>query len=356
MQVQKKKRRKGRGLLWLAGILFLIACFIIYYQLLYKSKTVNSNIFQPVAVLSGHRADVWSVAISPDGTWLASGSVDSTVKVWNIATGKLIRNLKQPTGVTYVTISIDGNYIASAGYDGVIRLWKMPEGDLVKELKGSSETVWSVDFSKDGKTIASGGEDAAIRIWDIESGRIIKTLKGHTRNIWDVKFSPDGGTLASGSFDKTVKIWDANSGALIKTLTGHSEAVVSLGFSNNGKILATTGDDKAIRLWNTADWQLMRTLTVPEHVQAVDFSTDDKQMITSGRDKPAIGEFLQNFFGDAQRNKGVSMRLWNVQTGELLQTFSEHSNDVNDVRFSPDDQWIASGSSDKTVRLWRRTQ
>jgi len=224
----------------------------------------------------------------------------------------------------------------------------------VKEFSGHTHTPWSVDFSANGKILASSGEDATIRLWDIENGLLIKTLKDHKRTVWDVKFSPDGSKMASASYDKTVKIWNVNNGVLIRTITGHSEAVVALAFSPDGQQLASTSDDKTCKLWNVNTGSLIRTFgEVPEHIQAVAFSPDNKRLLTSGRDKPMIGEFLQNFLGDSKYNKGVSVRLWNLQTGELLQTFSSHANDANDVAYSPDGNCFASASADKTVQLWK---
>ena len=93
-------------------------------------------------------------------------------------------------------------------------------------------------------------------------------------------------------------------------------------------------------------------MEVAEHVQAVAFSPDDKRLLTGGRDKATIGEFLQNFIGDSKFNKGVSARLWDVETGKLLQTFSSHANDVMDVAYSHDGKTIATASADKTVEVW----
>ncbi len=343
-------------MLWVSAILFLIVCFLAYYQLEYRSERVDSNIFKLNTVLSGHNSEVLTTKFSPKGDWLASGSVDSTIKIWDKEKRSLLINIKQPSGVTYLDISHDGNFIATGAYDEKLRLWKLPEGKLIKEFTGHKGTVWSVSLSPDGKTIASSGEDETIKLWDIETGQLVRTLSGHSRIVWDVKFSPDGNTIASGSFDKTIKIWNAKTGECLHTLIEHTQAVVSLAFSPDGQMLASTSDDKTIKLWHTSNWNLVRTMEVPEHNQAADFSPDSKRLLTGGRDKPMLGELLQNFFGDSRSNKGVSMRLWEVGTGKLLQTFSMHANDVNDVSWCADGKWIASGSSDKTIELWHLSQ
>jgi len=184
------------------------------------------------------------------------------------------------------------------------------------------------------------------------SGKLLLDLKGHKRIVWSVKFSNDGTQLASGSFDYSVKLWSTVNGQLLWVNREHGETVVDLAFSHDGSMLASTSDDKTIRIWDLKTHRLVRKMEVQEHVQAVAFSPDDKFLLTGGRDKPMIGEFLQNIFGDSHYNKGVSARLWNVQTGELLQTFSHHANDVMDVVWSHDGKCIATASADGTVDVW----
>jgi WD40 repeat protein len=340
--------------LFVASVAVIILIGILaFYQLFSSSPTVDSRKATVNYTFTGHKSIVTSVRFSNNDSFLITGSVDSTIKIWERNTGRLVMQMKQPQGISYLDVSSDGKYIATGSYDSMVRIWDVDNGKQLKVLMGHKGTIWTVSFSSDGKMLASSGDDAVIKIWDVCSGKLLRELKGHQRIVWSVKFSNDGTQLASGSFDYTMKLWNTKDGSLIWDNKEHNEAVVDLAFSHNGTLLATTSDDKTIRVWDMNTRRLVRMFEVPEHVQAVAFSPDDRYLLTGGRDKPLIGEFLQNIFGDSYYNKGVSARLWDVQTGELLQTFSHHANDVMDVTWSHDGERFATASADGTVDLWK---
>ena len=348
-----KAKMKKRIWLYLAALLTIVIGILAYYQLFYQPKTVDNGLVKLVNIFKRHGNIVTGVRFSPNDSLVITGSVDSTVKIWKKETGEIVRSIRQPQGISYLDLSTDGNYIATGSYDEIVRIWKVSDGSLMKELKGHKNTVWNVAFSRDGKLLASCGDDKTVRIWSTETGELLHTLQGHKRIVWAVKFSPDGTKIVSCGFDYTIKTWNVADGKLLTDNKEHDETVVDIAFSNDGKMLASTSDDCTIKLWKVEDGSLIRTMKVPEHVQAVVFSPDDKLLMTGGRDKTLIGEFVQTLFGDSEFNKGVSARLWDVKTGALLQTFTEHGNDVMDIAFSHDGKSIATASADKTVALWK---
>jgi len=346
-------KKKGRKVFVILLALLIIVCVLAYYQLFYKSERVDNGIAKLEMIFDKHKDIVTSVRFSPGDSLVVTSSVDSTIKVWRKGSGEIIKEIKQISGIAYMDLNTDGNYVVTGGYDSVVRLWRITDGVLLKEFKGHSGTVWTVAFSNDSKKIVSGGNDGLVNIWDVETGSLLHKLQGHTRIVWSVKFDPGGTKVASSSFDFSIKLWNVDDGKLVWDNKEHKETVVDIAFSRDGKMLASTSDDKTIKLWNVAEQKLIRTMKVAEHVQAVAFSPDDKRLITGGRDKPMIGEFLQEIFGDSKFNPGVSARLWDVETGKLLQTFTKHANDVTDVAYSYDGKWIATASADKTVDLWK---
>ncbi|NEQ52316.1 MAG: TIR domain-containing protein, partial [Leptolyngbya sp. SIO3F4] len=276
-------------------------------QVILKSNKVRS--------LNGHDAWVISVGFSPDGKTLVSGSVDKTIKLWDVETGDEIRSLNGHDGeVVSVGFSPDGKTLVSGSWDKTIKLWDVETGDETRSLNGHDGRVGSVGFSPDGKTLVSGSGDNTIKLWDVETGDEIRTLNGHDDGVDEVGFSPDGKTLVSGSGDKTIKLWDVETGDEIRSLNGHDDRVGSVGFSPDGKTLVSGSWDKTIKLWDVETGDEIRSLNGHDNwIISVGFSPDGKTLVSGSGDK--------------------TIKLWDVETGDEIRSLTGHDDGGYSVGF-----------------------
>lgn len=290
---------------------------------------------------------------SRDGRFLATTSAEGTIIVRNVPTWRVARKFRHEGGATSVEFSPDGAWMVTGGYDGTARMWDLASGKLLKTLRGTTGTIWSLDISPDGNRIATAGEDKIIRLWDVASGSVVAKLSGHELNIWEVRFSPDGARLASGSFDASVRIWDAASGRPLQTARDHDQAVVGLAYSPDGKWLATASDDSTVRVRRSSDASTVRKLANGDHAYSVAFSRDGQWLASSGRARGAFGTFWHEFTGSGGQARPV--HLWRVADGAPVQSLP-HSDDVMSATFSPDGRWLVTSCEDTSVQVWRLSE
>ncbi|NEQ68332.1 MAG: hypothetical protein F6J86_28865 [Symploca sp. SIO1B1] len=342
---------------------------------------------QEIRTLQVHYDDYspLSLSFSSNSNILVTAGGYNLIKLWDVETGQEIRTLqKDDDFFTYnVSLSPDGKTLATSREDKTIKLWDIETGQEIRTLQGHDDSVLSVSFSPDGKTLASGSGDETIKLWNIETGQEIRTLHGHNGWVWSVSFSPDGKTFATGSKDKTVKLWDVETSQEIRTLQGHDNSILSVSFSPDGSILASQSSDDTIKLWK------METSNKDyyEGVFVVSFSPDGKTFAVGGWDNTIelwdaeTGQRLRrlqrqetepkfrnnliykdllinsvSFSPDgnilATGSSDKTIKLWDIETGQEIRTLRGHNQEVNSVSFNPDGNVLATGSGDKTIKLW----
>ncbi len=341
-----------------------------------RAKQTAANADGPqIMVSAGHLEQVNSVSYSPDGKYLASGSSDKTVKIWDAVSGRCLKTFEGHSDwVNSVSYSPDGKYLASGSSDDTVKIWDVASGRCLNTLEGHSNNINSVSYSPDGKYLASGSGDKTVKIWEAASGRCLKTLAGHSEYVSSVSYSPDGKYLASGSGDKTVKIWEAASGRCLKTLEGHAEYVRSVSYSPDGKYLASGSGDKTVKIWEAASGRCLNTLA--EHsdsVISVSYSPDGKHIasslgkwtkiwdVASGKSITVlISRDLESRIYFAPNGAYLVTEGWYGENVKIFETASgscvksiEEENCIRSISFAPDGKRFACAFEQK---WWQNTQ
>jgi WD40 repeat protein len=316
----------------------------------------------------GHSGEVYSVAFSPDGQWILTGSEDSTARLWNLK-GTMIREFKGHSGEVYsVAFSPDGKMVLTGSEDNTARLWNL-NGTVAQEFKGHSGEVTSVAYSPDSVHILTGSSDSTARLWDLK-GTMIREFKGHAGKISCVTFSPDGKQILTGSYDSTARLWNLK-GTMIQEFRGHSGEIYSVAFSSDGKNILTGSYDHTARVWNLGGFTIQVFKDHSQVVMSVAFSPDSVHILTASGDGTAhlwnLKKMIREFKGQVglvysvvfspdsihilSRSDNGTIRLWDLK-GTMICEFKSERGWVNSMAFSPDGKQILTGAFDSTARLW----
>jgi WD40 repeat protein len=258
------------------------------------SKTLSCD-----QILSGHSGPV--TCLSQSGALLASGSLDQTIRLWNLQTHQSSQQLPS------------------------------------KQLLGHRAPVLSVSLSPDRQLLASGSEDHTVMVWDLYSGDRLYTLIDHTAPVESVVITGDSQMLVSGSWDHTLKIWRLRNGRLLHTLIGHSGPVNAVAVGKNGQIVVSGSDDGTVKLWNMATGQLIKTL------------------VTGSSPIRCLAIHLEAGV-IAIANRDWEIQVWDWRDQRPLHLFMGHANHIRAMALNAEGQILTSGSDDGTVKLWHLKQ
>ncbi len=297
----------------------------------------------PIHILLGHMHSVDCVQFSPNGKTVVTVSKDSTARLWDVTTGRMLSVLKgHRDRVLDARFSPDNICVATASADKTVKVWNLETGALIHNFQGHEGQVYKVRFSTDGRRVVSTSQDKTAKIWDVHTGTLVLTLKGHTSALCEAQFDLEGRRIVTASHD-TARVWDAFTGGVLAVISGVDLRFNSASLSPDGEKILTSSNDGIARLWDAATGQLLSTLKVKVAptggsapstsfiMASAEFSPDGRHVLTASNDFKA--------------------RIWDAFSGTLLITLNGHTGNIN-ARYSPDGSLVVTSSWDSTARVW----
>ncbi|XP_076917159.1 WD40 repeat-containing protein HOS15-like isoform X2 [Bidens hawaiensis] len=311
-----------------------------------------------VTVLEGHTSEVFVCAWSPAGSLLASGSGDSTARIWTVGDGLCSSNpqngplnvavLKHYKGrtndkskdVTTLDWNSEGTLLATGSYDGQARIWSK-DGELVSTLTKHKGPIFSLKWNKKGDYLLSGSVDKTAIVWDIKTGEWKQQFEFHAAPTLDVDWR-NNVSFATCSTDNMIYVCKVGDNRPIKTFAGHRGEVNAIKWDPTGTLLASCSDDSTAKIWSLKQDTCLHDLK--EHTKEI--YTIRWSPTGPGTNNPNQPLVLASASFDS------TIKIWDVETGRLLHNLVAHGDPVYSVAFSPNGEYLASGSLDKCMHIW----
>jgi WD40 repeat protein len=330
-----------------------------------------------ISKLKGHAEAVYSVAYGPDGKYLITGSLDHTLKLWDVAAAKEIKTYGGQAGhqkmVLCVAFSQDGQMIASGGADNTLKVWDVPISSPIRSFKASDATT-AVALSADGAKLAVGSKDGAVKILNAADFKELFRLENHQGPVTGVAFSANGQVLASSSADRTVRFWNLTNGQLIASIGAHTGAVNAVTINPNLVAAYTVGDDGMLKFWQIPPVPGKSLPGNAAAIHALALSGDGNLVVTGAEDKsvrqftPANAKEVRALTGPQAAVNSVALNpvntliaagstdrhvyLWSAADGKPAGQILAHDGAVTSVQFHPQGTQLATAGADGLVKFW----
>lgn len=323
----------------------------------YSLRLWNLETGAQIQQFDGHTNTIFSVAFSPDGRYVASGSSDKSVIIWDVQSGEQFRHFDTVHKVYSIAFSPDGQHILAGEQRDVIALWNIPNNRLIYEYSTFAEEttsfhyVWSIAFSPDGRYTAIGlgplgyGTSGGIKLIDFQTGEVIRAFS-LSMPIRNIAFNPvdsryvllDGfesmpNTFGQGLSSSYAMLFDLETGQEIRRFRHGFMPIAGLGFSPDGHLVVTGAGDQLIILWDVETGEVVRRLSGhSSYITSTKFSPDGEHLLSASSDG--------------------TIRLWDIRNGAEVRQFAGHSGRVIDIQFTPDGRQAVSGGSGRELFIW----
>jgi WD40 repeat protein len=303
----------------------------------FQTPTPQLSILKPTHTMAGHTAEVLSLDFSPDGNLIASGSIDNTMRIWDVREARLLRTMHgHPFPILTLMFSPNGSFLITGSTDSIGRVWRVSNGNLIGKLEGHAGWLNSLDISSDGAFIATCADDYTVRIWRFLDTKLIQTIDEGMSIVSQVAFTLDDNELAWSESNGNVRVWSLE-GRWSHLLNNSKNSATSIAVAPVGDMLVSGHSDGSLEIWDLGSEELLYELSGHTNpVTSLSFSPDGKWLVSGSTDgRPRVWEF--SAVGSIPR---------------AIYILDGHEGPVNSVSFSPDGSLIASGSDDHTIRLW----
>eukprot|EP01091_Cochliopodium_minus_P014459 TRINITY_DN4905_c0_g1_i1.p2 TRINITY_DN4905_c0_g1~~TRINITY_DN4905_c0_g1_i1.p2 ORF type:complete len:465 (-),score=67.73 TRINITY_DN4905_c0_g1_i1:34-1428(-) len=311
-----------------------------------------------VSTLEGHTSEVFICSWCPTSSLLASGSGDSTARIWKISEDlpsgdessrfsmqnsvvlKHVNQTENSKDVTTLDWNHSGTLLATGSYDGLARIWDA-KGNLKNTLIKHKGPIFSLKWNKNGDYLLSGSVDKTAIIWDPKTGGVKQQFEFHTKPTLDVDWK-DNTSFATCSTDKMIYVCELGKTSYVKCFQGHQDEVNAIKWSPSGQYLASCSDDRTAKIWNMQNDRPI-----------YDFSDHTKEIYTIKWSPTGLGSANPNKkLLLASASFDATIKLWDIEAGKCINTLKEHTDPVYSVSFSPNGEYLASGSFDRNLHIW----